>query len=120
MAQKALFFDDQESVDKIMRATHPAEMKRLGKKVKNFDDQKWDDVKCHLVKIGLKAKFGQNERLRLQLLRTGDQIICEASPYDKIWGIGISADHRDINNPEKWPGQNLLGQVLMEIRGELR
>jgi len=120
MVQKALLFKDKDSGNKIMRATHPAEMKRLGKKVKNFDGQKWDDVKCRLVKVGIRAKFEQDESLRSKLLQTGDQIICEASPYDKIWGIGISADHRDINNPEKWKGQNLLGKVLMEIRTELR
>ena len=54
------------------------------------------------------------------IVDTGDKILVEASPYDRIWGIGLSATHPDAKNPAKWKGENLLGKVLMDVRNELR
>jgi len=54
------------------------------------------------------------------LLNTNERILVEASPVDPIWGIGMAADHKEVNNPEKWQGLNLLGFALMEVRDELR
>jgi ribA/ribD-fused uncharacterized protein len=65
------------------------------------------------------AKFQQNLTLREFLLDTGDRILVEASPVDKIWGIGLAADHPDALFPEKWPGLNLLGIALMEVRSKI-
>ena len=53
-------------------------------------------------------------------MATGDSILVEASPVDKIWGIGLAADNPDAQNPLKWKGQNMLGFALMEVRDELQ
>ena len=57
-----------------------------------------------------------NEKLKAFLLNTGTKILVEASPYDKIWGIGLSADQENIKNPLTWNGENLLGFALMKIK----
>lgn len=54
------------------------------------------------------------------LLSTGDKILAEASPYDTIWGIGLEASDFDSTHPDRWPGKNLLGKVLMRVREELK
>ena len=47
-------------------------------------------------------------------------LLVEASPYDNIWGIRLSASSSEAQDPMKWRGQNLLGFALMEVRDELR
>ena len=54
------------------------------------------------------------------LLGTGDSIIVEASPLDRVWGIGLGAANELATNPERWRGLNLLGFALMEVRERLR
>ena len=44
----------------------------------------------------------------------------EASPYDRIWGIGLKASDKGANDPERWPGLELLGFALMSVRENLR
>lgn len=50
---------------------------------------------------------------------THNKILVEASPVNRIWGIGMSANHNQIYNPKSWNGQNLLGFALMEVRNKL-
>ena len=95
-------------------------MKALGRKVREFDQVVWDKFKYSIVLNGNWNKFSQNRSLRDFLLSTGDRILVEASPYDNIWGIRLSADSPEANDPQKWRGQNLLGFALMEVRDELR
>ena len=116
MAQKALLFNDNDIFNKIMNSKHPKEYKELGRKIKNFSDSKWNENKYQIVLKGNIAKFSQNEKLKAFLLNTGTKILVEASPYDKIWGIGLSADQENIENPLTWNGENLLGFALMEVR----
>lgn len=72
-----------------------------------------------LVKIGVKAKFEQNSELKQELLATGNSLLCECSPTDKKWGIGIGLDDPDYQHPDRWKGRNYLGFILMEVRAEL-
>jgi ribA/ribD-fused uncharacterized protein len=115
MLQKALAFDDREAALKILSTSNPQTMKNYGKQIKGFSDQVWDQSKYRVALEGNRAKFSQNPALKQKLLETGSAVLAELSPYDKIWGVGSSS-----SNPKFWKGQNLLGQVLMQVRQELR
>lgn len=119
MAEKARLFEDDEVLNEIMESKHPKQIKELGRKVKNFDEKVWEQKRYSIILNGNYAKFIQNERLKEFLLGAKNRVIVEASPYDKIWGIGMSSDDEQINNPLKWKGLNLLGFALMEVRDEL-
>ena len=86
--------------------------------MKSFDSNAWNAVKYDVVKTANRAKYEQNPDLKAKLLDTGDAILAEASPKDTIWGIGLDAVTAAETNPSEWPGQNLLGKVLMELRSE--
>ena len=116
MSQKALLFGDIEINKEIMSAKHPKQFKELGRKIRNFNEKIWNDNKTDIVIRGNYAKFSQNLELKDFLLKTGKRIIVEASPYDKIWGIGMQANSSGIENPLEWNGENLLGFCLMEVR----
>lgn len=119
MAKKALLFKDSVSHDLIMKATTPKEHKKLGKLVRNFDQTIWDQTCRRIVYDGLLAKFSQHPEARKALLDTKDAIICEASPYDRIWGVGLRPTNPDAKNPKKWKGTNFLGYELMNVRNTL-
>ncbi|TDW46041.1 hypothetical protein EV144_107235 [Flavobacterium sp. 270] len=120
MAKKAELFNDQEVLEKIILAKTPAEAKKLGREVKNYVDTIWLENRFEIVKDGNLHKFSQNKDLKEFLINTNERILVEASPVDPIWGIGMASDHKDVNNPEKWKGLNLLGFALMEVRDELK
>ena len=119
MAEKARLFDDRVMLSKIMAARNPADMKRYGRSVKNFSGPVWDEQCVQIVRTANKAKFGQNPDLFSFLSGTYGKIIAEASPHDRIWGIGMGKDHPDAGNPMKWRGTNLLGFALTDVRDEL-
>jgi ribA/ribD-fused uncharacterized protein len=116
MGQKALLFDDYETYSKILSAKTPAEAKALGRQVANFDESVWQEKRFEIVARGNSHKFGQHKDLEEFLLSTKDSVLVEASPVDKIWGIGLSADNEDACNPKLWKGLNLLGFALMRVR----
>ena len=120
MAQKALLFNDDETFNKILNVGHPSDVKQMGREIKNFDKKIWDKKKFEIVKRGNIYKFEQNPRLKDYLLQTGDKILVEASPFDTIWGIGMSQDDVHIDDIYKWRGENLLGFALMEVRDLLK
>ncbi len=119
MAKKAECFGDKEALEQILSVKDPAQMKALGRQVRGFDAKVWDEVKFSVVLNASYLKFSQNAKLREFLLSTKDKILVEASPVDKIWGIGMSADDENAHNPVKWRGQNLLGFALMRARDEI-
>lgn len=119
MAQKALLFGDEASYQGILASKTPAEAKKIGREVANFDETLWDSKRDEIVFKGNYHKFSQDERLKSFLLQTGDRILVEASPYDTIWGIGLTAQDVNASKPMNWKGLNLLGFVLMEVRDEL-
>jgi len=92
-------------------------VKVFGRAVKNFDAEKWNAEAFQLVVTGNYHKFSQNTELRAFLVNTNDLIIVEASPFDKVWGIGTS---KHETNPANWKGTNLLGFALMEVRDQLK
>ena len=120
MAKKAELFGDNEILREIMKADDPSEYKKLGRKIRNFDSNIWNENKFRIVVEGNTAKFSQNPKLRGFLLDTKDSILVEASPYDTIWGIGKDKYEADIENPFTWRGENLLGFALMEVREKIK
>lgn len=116
MSQKALLFNDQDVFKQIMDAKSPAECKSLGKKISNFDKSIWLQKRLQIVTRGNILKFEQNDNLKQKLLESDGRIIVEASPYDKIWGIGMGISDIKIHNPMNWKGLNLLGIALMTTR----
>ena len=120
MASKARLFGDDEVLREIMESYHPHDYKKLGRKVRGFVPEPWDAKKYDIVVEGNKAKFGQNADIREFLLSTGDAILAEASPYDKIWGIGLDRETALKGTVEQWQGENLLGCALMDVRDWLR
>ncbi|MCT2408754.1 NADAR family protein [Chryseobacterium antibioticum] len=100
MAEKAKLFNDQEILQEVLKSETPNEVKSLGRKVKNFDPKLWDDHKYEIVKRANLLKFSQNPKFKNFLLATGDKILVEACPYDKIWGIGMLETDTRANDPK--------------------
>jgi ribA/ribD-fused uncharacterized protein len=120
MAGKARLFGDDQTATQILSAGSPRQAKQLGRQVSGFDAARWDTEKYRIVTEGSFQKFRQHKALGAFLLSTGDQVLVEASPVDRIWGIGLAADDERAGNPLLWRGENLLGFALMEARDRLR
>lgn len=120
MAKKAELFQDSEMLEEILNAKSPAEAKQLGRKVKNFDPVVWGEQCFDIVCEGNYHKFNQHPDLKEFLLNTKDRVLVEASPVDKVWGIGMAQDDEKADNPRLWRGSNLLGFALMEVRDKLK
>ena len=119
MYRKALLFEDQSAAEKLLKATNPGAAKAIGREVKGFDQPVWEQHRFEIVVAGNLAKFGSDTALRAFLLGTVNRILVEASPVDRIWGIGMAEDDPDCTNPNLWRGDNLLGFALMEVRNRL-
>jgi hypothetical protein len=120
MAAKARLSGDAGAAGKILAAPDPGAAKALGRQVRGFDEQRWAEHRFDVVVAGNMAKFSQHRQLRDFLAGSGSRVIVEASPRDSVWGIGLAADDERANSPERWPGLNLLGFALMEVRHQLR
>lgn len=119
MAQKALHFHDTETYDEIMKTKDPKEAKALGRKVKGFDVNIWQNVSMDYMFKGNYAKYTQNKILQEKLLATGNSQLVEASPFDKIWGIGLDEKHAAKTDESEWPGLNWLGITLCNVRAAI-
>lgn len=120
MFYKACYFNDDQAAISIMQAEHPAECKRIGRRVKGFDYSRWMLVCNDVMKTVCYEKFKQNPDLRDILVATGHRMLAEAAPKDFYWSIGMSKDNTQALNEDLWVGQNNLGKILMEVRDELR
>lgn len=118
MAQKALLSNDFDTLYKIINTDDPKTQKQLGRQVINFNPKLWDLIKFDVVYYACMEKFVWNHNLRDDLFDTGDLILVEASPHDRIWGIGYD-EKNALPNIQNW-GENLLGKVLMKVRSVLR
>lgn len=119
MAEKARLFRDSARLMKILQCKTPAEAKAHGRAVMGYDDRAWGAARMPSVVKGNVAKFDQNKRMGALLKSTAARVLVEASPRDRIWGIGMGAANPDARRPSKWRGQNLLGFALMEVRRQL-
>lgn len=116
MYKKAMLFNDTVTANAVLKSNNPKECKALGRKVSGFDNVWWQDNCIEIVFRGAHAKFSQNKKLYNMLMNTGDTMLVEASPFDKIWGIGLDEDQAKKTSPDDWPGTNWLGIVLTDLR----
>ena len=119
MYNRAILFGDEASAKEILETADPETAKNLGMAAQPADEALWDANCYNIIVKGLMGKFGQNEDLRAQLLSTGNRPMAEARPFDPVNGIGLSAEDAANTPMEQWPGTNLLGKALMEIRANL-
>ena len=120
MAEKARLFNDKEAELRILKSASPGAAKSIGREVKRFDQKIWDENRLKIVVKGNYHKFSQNPDLKTFLLNTKKRVLVEASPLDKIWGIGLDKTNEFATIPVKWKGLNLLGFALMEVRDKLK
>lgn len=116
MAEKARLFGAEEIYAEILKARSPGKAKALGRQIEKFDQAIWDAHKYDIVVTGNFHKFSQNADIGTFLKNTGKRILVEASPVDKVWGVGLAQDDELIESPSKWRGENLLGFALMSVR----
>jgi hypothetical protein len=116
MAEKARLFGDEGARQQILASGSPGAAQALGRRVRGFDDRIWGEHRVDIVARGSVAKFSQHPDLRSFLVATGDKVLVEASPRDRIWGIGLGPDDPAAHDPLAWRGLNLLGFALMSAR----
>lgn len=120
MAEKARILGDEELRNQILAMRDALAITELAKKHLNKASESWDKQLFDVAVKGNFAKFDQNETLRNFLLETKDRILVVTNPYDLVWGVGLTEGMREIQNPDLWPGCNLWGFALMEVRDQLR
>ena len=116
MWRKAMLFGDERTAARVLEAGHPKQAKDLGRQVRGFDERVWAGARYGIVVDGSVAKFRQNPAMGTYLTGTHDRVLVEASPLDRVWGIGLAADDPRAQDPARWRGLNLLGFALMEAR----
>jgi ribA/ribD-fused uncharacterized protein len=84
--------------------------------VNHYDEKTWHEHRFEIVTRGNSATLSQHEQFKTFLLNTGNRVLVEASPRDRIWGIGMDKNHLVVENPAKCRGLNLLGFALMASR----
>ena len=116
MFHKALIMGDFSTAEKILNEKDPKAQQELGRQIRTFDQKTWDALKYDIVRKGNILKFKQNPVHKALLFSTYPRQLVEASPFDRIWGVGLAEDDPLITDPENWKGDNLLGKVLTEVR----
>lgn len=117
---KAILFNDCLAADQILEAKSSRKQKELGRKIKCFNEEMWCLFRFGIVYNANLLKFSQNDFLLDALLKTGNSLIVEASPIDRVWGVGIAIDDERIWDVSRWRGLNLLGIALTQVREALR
>lgn len=119
MAAKARLFHDEHALAAVLAAANPEHAKAAGRTVRGFNEQAWTAARFDLVVAGNAAKFRQHPDLAAYLRATASKVLVEASPRDRIWGIGMGAANLAAPRPSHWRGTNLLGFALMNVRDQL-
>lgn len=120
MHSKAILFKDLKMSKLILDCASPLEAKALGRKVGGFDKDVWAAHCLYIVADGCELKFSQSEECKEVLLGTGNKILVESAPRDRIWGIGMGKSNPKRLDPNCWRGESLLGEALMIARERLR
>lgn len=117
MWRKACYFKDWKIAKEILKATQPHHAKSLGRKVRLFDNTIWERERYDIMKQVVADKIAQFPELQQLLDDHSNKTFVEASPYDAIWGIKLAASDINATDPDKWQGQNLLGEIFNELKG---
>lgn len=64
-------------------------------------------------------QYSQNDKMKKELFATFNKTLVEASPRDRLWGIGLGQDNKKVHDKKLWRGKNLLGYALTEVRDTL-
>ena len=118
MAGKALVFGDEEIFELLTQTSSPAAAKALGRKVRGFDEGVWRERSKDVVYLGNELKFADPD-LGAFLRSTAGATLVEASPLDRIWGIGYGADNPRASRRSAWRGENRLGHILTSLRADM-
>lgn len=102
-------FAGTEHEEQVRMAKTPGEAARMGRDRKRPLRRDWESVKDSVMLDAVRAKFTQHDDLKAALLGTGDAKLVEHTEKDSYWG-----DDGDGS------GKNRLGQILMNVRDELR
>lgn len=121
MARKASYFGDKETYNEILNANTPEEAKKLGRKVKGYNDYEWANVREEIMYQIVLQKFLQNNDLQMLITRKDlmDKDFVEGSPFDGVWGVKMDYRNAKIDDESNWEGTNLLGKVLCRVRDYL-
>jgi ribA/ribD-fused uncharacterized protein len=123
MYHKCLTFEDHARAEQVLKYPGPDQVKAIGRQIENYDDDTWAAVRFNVVTYGNILKFSQNPKFYDVLRRDymeGDKILVEASPEDRVWGIGKHETDEGLDNIDNWNGQNLLGYAIMEAGERLK
>ena len=116
MWAKAFLMGDLEAAECMFLHRDPRLLKDLGRQVRNYREDLWEQHRLAVMVCGCFFKFSQNPAMAMQLLTTGDLELVEASPYDCVWGIGLEEGDPRCLDRAQWRGRNLLGEALMIVR----
>lgn len=122
MAGKAYLFGDLLVLEAIMQETNPRKVKELGRQVRGFDQEIWNEHAIGIVEVGNYAKFTQNDGMRIHMLSSQNprpRMLVEGAHYDRIWGVGLAWDDPRIEDTTNWRGTNWLGIALMRVRNRI-
>ena len=119
---KAITFGDNVTAQKILNTDDPNRCRKLGRQVKGYNDAEWAKIRYDVFYILNWAKYTQDKKLQEKLLdpQFDGKKFVEASPIDKIWGIGYAEDNPNIEFTDMYWGKNYLGRILTNIRKRLK
>jgi ribA/ribD-fused uncharacterized protein len=118
--RKAKYFEDDIALEKLIKISDPIRVREIGKTVRGFDPQLWAAMMDLVLFAGNNLKFRQNPNMKRILLETNDNVLVYMNPADTIWGAGLDMLDSRIKEPFEWPGENIFGFTLMEVRDEIR
>ena len=119
---KAITFGDNVTAQKILNTDDPNRCRKLGRQVKGYNDAEWAKIRYDVFYTLNWAKYNQDKKLQEKLLdpQFDGKKFVEASPIDKIWGIGYAEDNPNIEFTDMYWGKNYLGRILTNIRKRLK
>ena len=120
MFEKCLYFGQLEMAQKCIETRNPKEVKNIGRSIPNFNAEIWNKVSFDKMYNVLMSKYTSNQESKISLIKSGNKTLVEASPYDLVWGVGLSKYNDDILQEEYWRGENRLGNVLMKVRKDIK